>query len=113
MIYRQEHRLDEKDAADIVLRLTVEPKNEDACYYSDDTLYFDYPFPDGKVVEIECAGVGGWSDCDTNKSYAAGTLYDVYQNELDHIYGGDGESSFFTEWKFKDGDDIYIVELSH
>lgn len=113
MIYRQEHQLDDDTAAEVNKRLTVEPENEESCFYSDETLYFDYRFPDGMEVEIECAGVGDWSDCDTNKSYAAGGLYDANQNELDHIYGGDGEGAFFTEWKFKNGEDIYIVNLSH
>ena len=113
MIYRQEHRLDSETAAQVIKRLTVEPENEESCFYSDDALYFDYQFPDGMEVEIECAGVGDWSDIDTNTSYATGCLCDANQNELDSIHGGDGEGAFFTEWKFRHGDDIYIVVLSH
>lgn len=113
MIYRQEHQLDREIADEVIKRLTVEPKDEESCFYSDDTLYFDYRFPDGMEVEIECAGVGDWSDTDTNKSYADGCLYDADQNELDSFYGGDGEGAFFTEWKFRHGDDTYIVVLSH
>ena len=35
------------------------------------------------------------------------------EHQLDSFYGGGGEGAFFTEWKFRHGDDTYIVVLSH